>query len=70
MEKSLFKQFEKTYLELQIFLEKAKTWGISNKEKKQIENAIKSTTESYQKVKEEYEQTNKQGVKIPHTPTS
>jgi len=55
MEKSLFKKFEKTYLELQIVFAKAKSWDINEEQRKQIEEWIKSTTESYQKVKEKYE---------------
>lgn len=57
MEKSLFKQFEKTYLELQILLEKAKSWDISEEQKKQVEEEIKSNTESYQTIKEKYQST-------------
>ncbi|PJE72779.1 MAG: hypothetical protein COV00_03510 [Candidatus Tagabacteria bacterium CG10_big_fil_rev_8_21_14_0_10_40_13] len=55
MEKSLLKKFEKTYLELQIVFAKAKSWDINEEQRKQIEEWIKSTTESYQKVKEKYE---------------
>ena len=69
MEKSLFKQFEKTYLELRILLEKAKSWDISEEQRKQIEEWIKSITESYQKLKEIYERLKNGGGNTP-SPTS
>ena len=60
MKKSLFKEFEKTYFQLLIALEKAKGWNIQ--EEKEIEEKIKFVNEIYQKVKGKY------GVKSKNYP--